>query len=116
MAYLALQVRKLHLVVRRPLEVDVAPFDRSTPPRRTSSIVGCELHPYPATIASDRQALSCVMRRQNETSSLHRGTFSCSSEHPNADWVRCRVARDKSGFILTGVTQRQTGPVNTRIP
>jgi len=41
---------------------------------------------------------------------------------PNAEWVRCRVARDSSGFILTGADISSDGlgerahPLETSVP
>jgi thioredoxin reductase (NADPH) len=124
-AYLAPQVRKLHLVVRRPLEETMSRYliDRIAALSNVVLHVGCEIA---SVSGNDRTGLSgAVLRDAAAERSLElalRHLFLFIGADPNADWVRCRVARDKSGFILTGTdaapdrSGQHPHPLETSVP
>ena len=104
-AYLAPQVRHLHLVVRRPLEQTMSRYliDRIAALPNVELHVDSEivdLHGDPAT------GLTGTRFRDRRTGAIRE----CSSRHlflfigadPTTDWLDGCVALDRTGFVLTG--------------
>ncbi len=104
-AYLAPQVRHLHLVVRRPLEQTMSRYliDRIAALPNVQLHVNSEivdLHGDPTT------GLTGTRFRDRRTGAIRE----CSSRHlflfigadPTTDWLDGCVALDRTGFVLTG--------------
>ncbi|WP_342238476.1 FAD-dependent oxidoreductase [Inquilinus sp. OTU3971] len=104
-AYLAPQVRHLHLVVHRPLEQTMSRYliDRIAALPNVEMHVGSEI----AGLRGDRATgLTGATFRDNRTGA----TRECTSRHlflfigadPNTGWLDGCVALDGNGFVLTG--------------
>ncbi|MGE7469370.1 FAD-dependent oxidoreductase [Bosea sp. NPDC003192] len=104
-AYLAPQVRQLHLVVRRPLEQTMSRYLID----RIAALPNVELHMSTeiARLHGDRATgLTGATLRDNRTGAVRE----CTSRHlflfigadPNTDWLDGCVALDGTGFVLTG--------------
>jgi thioredoxin reductase (NADPH) len=103
--FLAPQVRRLHLVVRRPLTETMSRYliDRILALPNVEMHVGCEI----ASLAGDRlMGLNGVAFRDCVSGSEHH----CPLHHlflfigadPNAEWLAGCVETDGKGFIVTG--------------
>ena len=119
--YLAPQVRRLHLVIRRPLEQTMSQYliDRIAALPNVELHVGSEivgLHGNRAT------GLTGATFRDNRTGA----TEECASRHlflfigadPNTNWLNGSVAVDGKGFVLTGegVADGERLPLETSRP
>lgn len=104
-AYLAPQVKHLHLVVRRPLEQTMSRYliDRIAALPNVELHVGSEI----ADLHGDRATgLTGVRFRDSRTGAIRE----CTSRHlflfigadPNTHWLDSCVALDGTGFVLTG--------------
>ncbi|QOL82694.1 FAD-dependent oxidoreductase [Pseudooceanicola spongiae] len=104
-AFLAPQVKRLHLVVRRPLAETMSRYliDRIEAFPNVELHVGSEL----ATMEGDRESgLHAVTLRNRADGTLSR----CDIRHvflfigadPNADWAKDCVDTDAKGFVITG--------------
>ncbi|TBF82682.1 FAD-dependent oxidoreductase [Rhizobium leguminosarum] len=104
-AYLAPQVKKLHLVARRPLEETMSQYlvDRIGQLPNVEIHMGCEID---AVSGDTRSELSGAVVRNNATGEKRdlelRHMFLFIGADPNAAWLVEHVKRDRSGFILTG--------------
>ncbi|MBY5353590.1 FAD-dependent oxidoreductase [Rhizobium leguminosarum] len=104
-AYLAPQVKKLHLVARRPLEETMSQYlvDRIGQLPNVEIHMGCEID---AVSGDTRSELSGAVVRNNATGEKRdlelRHMFLFIGADPNAGWLVEHVRRDRSGFILTG--------------
>jgi thioredoxin reductase (NADPH) len=103
--FLAPQVKRLHLVVRRDLSETMSRYliDRIAALPNVELHVGSEI----AALEGDRQTgLTAAVFRNRRDGSLHRRAlrhlFLFIGADPNADWARDCVATDAKGFIVTG--------------
>jgi thioredoxin reductase (NADPH) len=104
-AFLAPQVKRLHLVVRRPLEETMSRYliERIAALPNVDLHVGCEIE----ALEGDRQSgLSAAILRNQATATQKRFSmrhiFLFIGADPNAAWIRDYAATDEHGFILTG--------------
>ena len=121
-AYLAPQVRRLNLVVRRPLEETMSRYLVD----RIAALSNVVLHVGLRDRIRFRKRKYGTVR--SDPSQCRGGAlalrhlFLFIGADPNAEWVRCRVARDGSGFILTGADISSDGlgerahPLETSVP
>ncbi len=103
--FLAPQVRKLHVLVRRELTETMSHYliDRIAALPNVEIHVGAELVGLEGSHTNGLQAATFRYRRDG---SLHR----CEMSHmflfigadPNMDWVRGYVETDENGFVVTG--------------
>ncbi|UZF95565.1 FAD-dependent oxidoreductase [Bosea sp. NBC_00550] len=104
-AYLAPQVRHLHLVARRPLEQTMSRYliDRIAALPNVEVHVGSEI----VDLQGDRaNGLTGARFRDSRTGAIRE----CTSRHlflfigadPTTDWLDNCVALDRTGFVLTG--------------
>lgn len=124
-AFLAPQVKKLHLIVRRSLEETMSKYLIE----RISALPNVEIHTSCEVIAleGERQAgLSGAILRDRDTGDEHR----CNLRHmflfigadPNAGWISAQIDTDDKGFVLTGHPFSDVGcarpvlPLETSIP
>jgi thioredoxin reductase (NADPH) len=120
-AYLAPQVRHLHLVVRRPLEQTMSQYliDRIAVLANVELHVGSEI----VGLHGDRETgLTGATFRDARTGE----TEECASRHlflfigadPNTSWLDGCVAIDGKGFVLTGdgIGQGERLPLETSCP
>ena len=103
--FLAPQVRKLHLVIRRPLAATMSRYliDRIAALSNVEVHIGSEI----ASLEGDRETgLAAVTFRDRHEGSLKRREvrhmFLFIGADPNADWTRDCVETDGKGFIVTG--------------
>jgi thioredoxin reductase (NADPH) len=103
--FLAPNVKKLHLVVRRDLSETMSRYliDRIAALPNVEIHVGCEV----ASLEGERDTgLAAVTFRNRRDGSLHRRElrhlFLFIGADPNADWARDCVETDAQGFVLTG--------------
>lgn len=103
--FLAPQVKRLHLVVRRDLSETMSRYliDRIAALPNVELHVGAEI----ATLEGDRDAgLTAVVFRDRRDKSLVRRAlrhlFLFIGADPNTDWARDCVATDDKGFVVTG--------------
>ncbi|QQV78973.1 FAD-dependent oxidoreductase [Sphingomonas aliaeris] len=115
-AFLAPQVRKLHLVVRRELEATMSRYliDRIAALPNVELHVGSEI----AGLEGDRESgLSAATFRDRRNGTLTRREvrhmFLFIGADPNADWARECVETDGKGFIVTGA---ESLPLETSRP
>jgi thioredoxin reductase (NADPH) len=105
--FLAPQVKKLHLVVRRDLEATMSQYliERIAALPNVQLHVGCEV----AGLEGDREGgLAAATFRNSRDGALSRlavrHLFLFIGADPNADWARECVETDAKGFVLTGST------------
>jgi thioredoxin reductase (NADPH) len=103
--FLAPQVRRLHLVVRRPLAETMSRYliDRIAALPNVELHIGSEL----ATLEGDRATgLAAASFRDRTTGVLTRRSlrhvFLFIGADPNAAWARACVDMDANGFVVTG--------------
>lgn len=103
--YLAPQVRRLHVVVRRPLADTMSRYliDRIDALPNIELHVGSEV----AGLEGDRSTgLTAAVFRDRRDGSLHRRPlrhmFLFIGADPNAGWAGAGVEKDAKGFVLTG--------------
>ncbi|TBF40541.1 FAD-dependent oxidoreductase [Rhizobium leguminosarum] len=112
-AYLAPQVKKLHLVARRPLEETMSQYlvDRIGQLPNVEIHMGCEID---AVSGDTRSELSGAVVRNNATGEKRdlelRHMFLFIGADPNAAWLVEHVKRDRSGFIVTGQDTSSSDP------
>ncbi|MET0374395.1 MAG: NAD(P)/FAD-dependent oxidoreductase, partial [Rhizorhabdus sp.] len=105
-AFLAPQVKKLHLVVRRDLEATMSQYLIE----RIAALPNVELHvgSEVSGLEGDRDSGLCAASFRN----LHDGTetrrevrhlFLFIGADPNADWAHGCLDTDGKGFVITGV-------------
>jgi thioredoxin reductase (NADPH) len=103
-AFLAPQVAKLHLVVRRPIAETMSQYLVD----RIAALPNVEIHVGKEVVAleSDDQGLCGATFRCRETGDEHacamRHLFLFIGAEPNADWAEGCVVADDNGFIVTG--------------
>jgi thioredoxin reductase (NADPH) len=104
-AFLAPQVRKLHLVVRRALEETMSQYlvDRIKALPNVELHMNCEINAITGETAT---GLTSTTIRNRLTGSeqqlpLHH-MFLFIGADPNTDWVRDQIRTDDKGFIVTG--------------
>ncbi|UVO50203.1 FAD-dependent oxidoreductase [Sphingomonas sp. SUN019] len=122
--FLAPKVKRLHVVVRRPLSATMSRYliDRIAALPNVELHVGAEI----AALEGDRESgLTAAVFRQlsNRVSSHHamRHLFLFIGADPNAGWLQGCVETDAKGFVLTGQacagdarqTKRTTLPLET---
>ncbi len=103
-AFLAPQVAKLHLIVRRPLEETMSRYLVE----RIAALPNVVLHVGKEIVAleGDDQGLAAAVFRDRITGEDHR----CAMRHlflfigaePNAEWARGCLDMDDKGFVTTG--------------
>jgi len=103
-AFLAPQVAKLHLIVRRPLEETMSRYLVE----RIAALPNVVLHAGKEIVAleGDDQGLAAAVFRDRITDEDHR----CAMRHlflfigaePNAEWARGCLDMDDKGFVTTG--------------
>ncbi|UZK70359.1 FAD-dependent oxidoreductase [Sphingomonas sp. S1-29] len=104
--FLAPQVKKLHLVVRRDLGETMSRYlvDRIAALGNVEVHVGSEIVGLEGERAT---GLAAATFRERSTGNLHRRAvrhvFLFIGADPNADWARDCVATDAKGFVVTGV-------------
>ena len=115
-AFLAPQVKRLHLIVRRPLEATMSRYliDRIAALSNVEIHVGTEI----AFLEGDRATgLSAVTFRNRATGILNRLTlrhlFLFIGADPNAEWLAGCVETNAKGFVVTGMGAR---PLETSQP
>ncbi|MDR3485677.1 MAG: FAD-dependent oxidoreductase [Bradyrhizobium sp.] len=126
-AFLAPQVRRLHLIVRRRLEETMSQYlvDRIAALPNVELYLDSEI----AGLDSDAQAVlsSAVIRNRTtrvETRQALRHVFLFIGADPNAGWIGSQVTTDDKGFIVTGepfrgralAMKRQALPLETTVP
>ncbi|RWX81778.1 cyclic nucleotide-binding domain-containing protein [Neorhizobium lilium] len=104
-AFLAPQVKQLHLLVRRPLHDTMSQYliDRIAALPNVTTHVGCEIE---AVSGTAHTGLSGALIRDASAG----GSFELTLRHmflfigaiPNAGWLKEHVLRDRAGFIRTG--------------
>jgi thioredoxin reductase (NADPH) len=104
-AFLAPQVKRLHLVVRRELEETMSRYliERISAFANVEIHVGCEIE----ALEGDRQSgLSAAILRNRakatEKRFALRHIFLFIGADPNAAWIRTYAQTDENGFIVTG--------------
>ena len=114
--YLAGQVQKLHLVVRRPLADTMSRYlvDRIAALPNVEVHVGYEV----ATLEGDAATglSGATFRHRSDGSVRHHALhhlFLFIGADPNAEWARACVDGDANGFVLTG---SGTLPLETSVP
>lgn len=125
-AFLAPQVKELHLVVRRALEETMSQYLID----RIKAFPNVQLHLHCEVDAIDgdpaRGLKSATVRNRRDGSerqlSLHH-LFLFIGADPNAGWISDRVHTDEKGFIITGGSfdalcsfSRQPMPLETSLP
>ncbi|OLP46705.1 FAD-dependent oxidoreductase [Rhizobium oryziradicis] len=125
-AFLAPQVRKLHLVVRRALEETMSQYliDRIKALPNVELHMHCEINAITGEAATG--LTSTTIRNRLTGSEQHlplRHMFLFIGADPNTDWVRDQIRTDDKGFILTGqpfpsnnAVARQPLPLETSLP
>jgi thioredoxin reductase (NADPH) len=103
--FLAPQVKRLHLIVRRALEETMSRYLIE----RIAALPNVEIHPHCEVIAleGDRlSGLSGALLRDRTDDSEHRFAvrhmFLFIGADPNATWIRNHAETDSNGFVLTG--------------
>jgi len=113
--YLAPQVKKLHLIVRRGLEETMSRYLIE----RIAELPNVEIHVGAEVVALDGHedgTLSAVGIRSGDgkvTQRPLRHMFLFIGADPNSDWLPAPVEKDAKGFIVTGGTDR---PLETAMP
>ncbi|WP_421696102.1 FAD-dependent oxidoreductase [Aestuariivirga sp.] len=114
--FLAPHVKRLHLVVRRPLTETMSQYliDRIAALPNVEVHGGSEIAEIEGDAAS---GLSGVTLRHMSSGALDhrpvRHLFLLIGADPNADWAKDCIATDAKGFVITG----QTGlPLETNVP
>lgn len=125
-AFLAPQVRRLHLVVRRPLEETMSRYLID----RIHALPNVVLHMHCEVVALEGDAphrlASAVIRSRNTSSEtrlpLHH-LFLFVGAEPNSGWLPKEVITDSRGFIVTGQSfgegvkpARAALPLETSLP
>ncbi|MGN7292583.1 FAD-dependent oxidoreductase [Rhizobium sp. SAFR-030] len=126
-AFLAPQVSRLHLVVRRKLEETMSHYLIE----RIASLANVELHVGSEIVRldGDRQdgLTGAVIHDRTNGSKTHlplRHMFLFIGADPNTDWIRPHAKTDDKGFILTGrpfaetasAPERPAFPLETCLP
>jgi thioredoxin reductase (NADPH) len=126
-AFLAPHVKRLHLVVRRPLQETMSQYliERIAALANVEIHVGCEIQ----SLEGDRQngLSAAILRNQaaaTEKRFALRHMFLFIGADPNAGWLRNHAGTDEHGFIVTGqpftegakAGQRQALPLETSLP
>ena len=114
--FLAGQVRRLHLIVRRPLADTMSRYliDRIAALPNVEVHVGYEVASLEGDRASGLSAAT-FRHRADGSSKRHelRHLFLFIGADPNADWARECVDTDANGFVLTGAGSL---PLETSVP
>jgi thioredoxin reductase (NADPH) len=104
--FLAPQVKRLHLIVRRDLSETMSRYliDRIAALPNVEIHVGAEI----ASLEGDRISglTGATFRHRNDGSTQHRALrhlFLFIGAEPNADWLRGCAQTDEKGFIVTGM-------------
>lgn len=103
-AFLAPQVKKLHLVVRRPIEETMSRYLVD----RIAALPNVELHAGKEVVAleADEHGLATATFRDRNTGADHacamRHLFLFIGAEPNAEWARGCIDVDAKGFVTTG--------------
>jgi thioredoxin reductase (NADPH) len=104
-AFLAPQVRRLHLIVRRDLSETMSRYliDRIAALPNVEIHIGTEI----ASLEGDRTSglTGATFRHRADGSTQHRAlrhVFLFIGADPNADWLRGCAQTDEKGFIVTG--------------
>ncbi len=105
-AFLAPQVKRLHLIVRRDLSETMSRYliDRIAALPNVEIHVGVEI----SSLEGDRTSglTGATFRRRDDGSMQHRAlrhVFLFIGADPNADWLRGCAQTDDKGFIVTGM-------------
>ena len=108
-AFLAPQVKRLHLIVRRELSETMSRYlvDRIAALPNVEIHIGAEI----VGLEGDRTTgLTGATFRQGNDGSIHhralRHIFLFIGADPNADWLRGCAQTDEKGFIVTGTGER----------
>jgi thioredoxin reductase (NADPH) len=114
--FLAPQVKRLHLVVRRPLEATMSRYliDRIAALPNVEIHVGSEIQ---SLEGARETGITAATFRNRGTGALARRAlrhvFLFIGADPNADWARAEVATDAKGFVVTG---QGALPLETSMP
>jgi len=125
--FLAPRVRRLHLIVRRDLSETMSQYliDRINALPNVDIHLGSELVLVERTGEPD---ISGTLRHKvsgEEKSCVFSHLFLFAGAEPNTDWTGGRIARNSSGFVMTGggfgdqfatVNDRQAFPLETSVP
>lgn len=118
-AFLAPQVNRLHLVVRRPLEATMSRYLID----RIGALPNVELHTscdVQAVEGDQTTGLSAAILRNRQTGTDKRvplrHMFLFIGADPNAAWIRDHVETDDKGFILTGAPFRRPDYARAPLP
>ncbi|PZM17183.1 FAD-dependent oxidoreductase [Rhizobium tubonense] len=116
-AFLAPQVKRLRLVVRRPLEETMSRYLIE----RIAALPNVEIHTNCEVVSleGDRlRGLSAAVLRDRTTGAEHRfplrHMFLFIGADPNAAWIRKYAETDSNGFVLTGQPFRGEAAACTR--
>lgn len=125
-AFLAPQVRKLHLVVRRALEETMSQYlvDRIKALPNVELHMNCEINAITGETATGLTATTIRNRLTGSEQQLPlHHMFLFIGADPNTDWVRDQIRTDDKGFIITGQPfpsesnlPRQPLPLETSLP
>lgn len=114
--FLAPQVKKLHLVVRRDLKETMSQYliDRIAALSNVEIHVGEELIALEGDRTTGLAAAMFQNRREGSSRRLEvRHLFLFVGADPNSDWVRDCVETDDRGFVVTG---KGSHPLETNMP
>jgi thioredoxin reductase (NADPH) len=103
--FLAPQVRKLHLVVRRPLEDTMSRYliDRIAALPNVEIHIGCEVVALEGNTDGDLAGATIANKKSGIEKRVQlRHMFLFIGADPNAAWLKKHVETDANGFILTG--------------
>lgn len=103
--FLAPQVRKLHLVVRRALEETMSQYliDRITALPNVEVHMHCEIDSIEGDLATGISSATLRNREDGTEEKLPlRHLFLFIGADPNSGWISDRVHTDEKGFIVTG--------------
>jgi thioredoxin reductase (NADPH) len=105
-AFLAPQVKRLHLIVRRDLSETMSRYliDRIAALPNVEIHLGAEI----ISLEGDRTSglTGATFRHRSDGSTQHRAlhhVFLFIGAEPNADWLRGCAQTDEKGFIVTGM-------------
>ncbi|MET0748380.1 MAG: FAD-dependent oxidoreductase [Rhizobium sp.] len=118
-AFLAPQVKRLHLVVRRGLEETMSRYliERIAALPNVELHIGCEIE----ALEGDRQSGLCaaILRNQAMATAKRfalRHIFLFIGADPNAAWIRDHAETDENGFIVTGRPPGEGAAARARPP
>lgn len=118
-AYLAPQVRTLHVVVRRPLEQTMSSYliDRIRSLGNVHLHVGCEIASLKTNDEGRLESLIMAKKSTNIVSELRVShLFLFIGADPNSEWLPPELETDSKGFIKTGLASQPENLASQVLP